>query len=187
MLKVNVGLSRKVTRDYNSTGFSLNLEGEVCGSVDDPETLIERIKEYYDLADEALRQQVERYESESAIASRDEEPVSRPKREPVAETPPSRSSKPEREAPKNGNGSGNGQSQGQPAGEAATNKQIQFLLNLGKRNGLTQPQLEKRFEQQFGRRVGLYELSKREAGEAINALNAVAATPSNGNGRGKSA
>jgi ribulose bisphosphate carboxylase small subunit len=185
MLKVNVGLSRKVSRDFNSTGFSLNLEGELCGSVDDPETLIERIKEYYDLADEALRQQVERYESESAIASRDEEPVSRPKRELVAEAPPSQSSKPERETPKNG--TSNGHSQNQPAGEAATNKQIQFLLNLGKRNGLTQPQLEKRFEQQFGRRVGVYELSKREAGEAITALNGPAAPTSNGNGRGKSA
>jgi hypothetical protein len=61
------------------------------------------------------------------------------------------------------------------------------LLNLGKRNGLTQPQLEKRFEHQFGRRVGLYELSKREAGEAITALNGPVAATSNGNGRGKSA
>lgn len=30
MLRVNVGLSRKLTRDYNSTGFSINVEGEVC-------------------------------------------------------------------------------------------------------------------------------------------------------------
>lgn len=37
MLKVNVGLSRKVSRDYNSTGFSVNLEGEVCAPLDDPE------------------------------------------------------------------------------------------------------------------------------------------------------
>ena len=183
MLKVNVGLSRKVRRDFNSTGFSLNLEGELCGTVDDPETLIERIKEYYDLADEALRQQVERYESDAAIASRDEQPANPPKRESRAEPEPATPSKAERETPKIGNGNGNGPTNV----EAATNKQIQFLLNLGKRNGLTQPQLEKRFEQQFGRRVGLYELSKREAGDAISALNVQAAPASNGNGRAKAA
>ena len=181
MLKVNVGLSRKVTRDFNSTGFSLNLEGELCGSVDDPETLIERIKEYYDLADEALRQQVERYEGDSAIASRDEAPVVPPKREARPEPEPAAPAKAERETPKIGNGNG------QTNVEAATNKQIQFLLNLGKRQGLTQPQLEKRFEQQFGRRVGVYELSKREAGEAITSLNSPAAPTSNGNGRAKAA
>lgn len=183
MLKVNVGLSRKVTRDFNSTGFSLNLEGELCGSVDDPETLIERIKEYYDLADEALRQQVERYEGDSAIASRDEQPVVPPKRETRTEPQPATPSKAERETPQYGNGNGNSQA----PGEAATNKQIQFLLNLGKRQGLTQPQLEKRFEQQFGRRVGVYDLSKREAGEAITSLNSPAAPASNGNSRAKAA
>ena len=68
MLKVNVGLSRKVTRDFNSTGFSLNLEGEICGTLDDPETLIERIKEYYDLADERLhRLQESRMRNVAAI------------------------------------------------------------------------------------------------------------------------
>lgn len=35
MLKVNVGLSRKLSRDYNSTGFSLNLDGELCAGMDD--------------------------------------------------------------------------------------------------------------------------------------------------------
>ena len=181
MLKVNVGLNRKSWRDSNSTGFSLNLEGEICGTLDDPETVIERIKEYYDLADEALRQQIERYESDAAIASRDEQPVVPPKREARPEPEPATPSKAERETPKNGNGNG------QTNFEAATNKQIQFLLNLGKRQGLTQPQLEKRFEQQFGRRVGVYELSKREAGEAITSLNSPAAPASNGNGRAKAA
>lgn len=74
MLKVNAGLSRKLSRDYNSTGFSLNLEGELCVGPDDPEAMIEKIKEFYDLAEEALNQQIERYAGESAIASRDAEP-----------------------------------------------------------------------------------------------------------------
>ena len=72
MLKVNVGLSRKLSRDYNSTGFSLNLEGELCVGLDDPVAMIEQVKEFYDLAEEALNQQIERYEAERAIGSRDE-------------------------------------------------------------------------------------------------------------------
>jgi hypothetical protein len=51
MLNLNVGLSRKVSRGYNSTGFSVNLEGEVCAPLDDPEMIIEKIKELYDLLD----------------------------------------------------------------------------------------------------------------------------------------
>ncbi len=47
MLKANVGLSRKLSKDYNSTGFSLNLEGEVNATLDDPEAVIERIRELY--------------------------------------------------------------------------------------------------------------------------------------------
>jgi len=56
MLKINVGLSRKLSRDYNSAGFSLNLEGQLGGGLDGPETLIEKINEYYDLAEEVLNQ-----------------------------------------------------------------------------------------------------------------------------------
>ena len=44
MLKANVGLSRKISENYNSTGFSLNLEGEIHATLDDPEAVIERIK-----------------------------------------------------------------------------------------------------------------------------------------------
>jgi len=46
MLRVNVGLSRKLSRDYNSSGFSLNLEGEICVGLDDPEAMIERVKDF---------------------------------------------------------------------------------------------------------------------------------------------
>ena len=55
MLKANVGLSRKLSENYQSTGFSLNLEGEINATLDDPEAVIERVRELYDLADEALR------------------------------------------------------------------------------------------------------------------------------------
>lgn len=68
MLRANVGLSRKLTRDYNSIGFSINVEGDVCLPIDDPEAVLEKIRELQDLANESLRDQIGRYESDSAIA-----------------------------------------------------------------------------------------------------------------------
>ncbi len=68
MLRVNVGLSRKLSKDYNSTGFSINLDGEVMAPVSDAEAVIEKVKELFDLAEEALGRQIERNDSEAAIA-----------------------------------------------------------------------------------------------------------------------
>lgn len=180
MLKVNVGLSRKLSRDFNSTGFSLNLEGEICVGLDDPEGMIEKVKEFYDLAEEALSQQIERYEGESAVGQRDEAPpvrtnghASRTSAEPAENPKPIR-----QEAPHSGNG--NAQSP-----DAATNKQVQFLLNLGKRQGLSMPQLENRIQEVFGRKIGVYDLTKREAGEIIDGLNPAPAGTTNGQGRNR--
>ncbi|MCA9026794.1 MAG: hypothetical protein KDA86_16425 [Planctomycetaceae bacterium] len=171
MLKVNVGLSRKVSQDFNSTGFSVNLEGEVCVPLDDPEGIVEKVKELYDLAEEALNQQVERYESESAIASRDAEPPHR--------QAPARSQQNSRNGTANPNGSRTSPARNgsRPARNGnsgapipATNKQVQYLLNLGKRQGLTTPQLEQRVADILGRNVGLYDLTKEEAGVVLDAL-----------------
>ena len=186
MLKVNVGLSRKLSRDFNSTGFSLNLEGELCVGLDDPVAVIERVKEFYDLAEEALNQQIERYEGESAIGNRDAGQPTRANGQRPAAAPPTslpensaqNNSRPNGQAPQNSNG--NGQA---PNEEAATNKQVQYLLNLGKRQGLTQQQLEGRVESIIGRRVGVYDLTKREAGGVIDALNQTGAPVTNGRSR----
>lgn len=180
MLKVNVGLSRKLSRDYNSTGFSLNLEGELCVGPDDPEAMIEKIKEFYDLAEEALNQQIERYEGESAIASRDEAPARQngPGRNRVASQA---SRQPETSPQTSGHGNGHAGN-----GEPATNKQVQYLLNLGKRNGLTPPQLEGRIESILGKRVGVYDLTKKEAGDVIDVLSQNGTPATNGNGRSRS-
>ena len=179
MLKVNVGLARKLSRDFQSTGFSVNLEGEVCVPLDDPEGIVEKIKELYDLAEESLNQQVERYEGESAIASRDEAPPAR------NDPPPSRSS--------NGNGRGNGygnrsnstqngngsRRNGNDGGfTPASNKQISFMTNLAKRQGLTTPQLRQRVAEIVGREVDLYDLSKSEAGNVLDELTAEDNAPS---------
>jgi hypothetical protein len=39
MLKINVGLSKKLSKDYNSTGYSVNLEGEITAPVSDPDAV----------------------------------------------------------------------------------------------------------------------------------------------------
>ncbi|MGQ9770235.1 MAG: hypothetical protein ACUVQG_06750 [Thermogutta sp.] len=182
MLRVNVGMSRKLSRDYNSTAFSVNLEGEIGVQVDQPEVVLEKIREYYDLADEALRVQIERYESDSAIASRDEEP-----RKPLPSAP---------RIAQTGHGNGQDRCNGhvaQPAtpepaqqprqpqngnghqGELATNKQIQFLLNLSKQKRMTKQQLQEHIAATLGYDCDIYELSKRDAGIVLDRL-------TNGNG-----
>jgi hypothetical protein len=171
MLRVNVGMSRKLSKDFCSTGFSLNLDGEISVGLDDPEAVVEKIKEFYDLAEESLAQQIERYEGESAIASRDETP-----RAPAPETTAANDRNRQGSTgyrTGNGNGNsrnGNGHRQAQAPAPPATNKQIQFLLNLAKREGLTTPQLENRVAGILGRETGLYDLTKQEAGAVLDSF-----------------
>ena len=169
MLRANVGLSRKLSKDYNSTGYSINLDGEITAPVSDPEGVIEQVKELFDLAEETLAQQIDRSQSEAAIASRDEEP--RP------QTPVNRNGNRVNSGngngsiatgeakttapPQNGNGNGNGNNQEE---QPATNKQVQYLLSLGKRQKLSTVQLEKKIAEILGRQVGVYDLSKQAAG-----------------------
>ena len=62
---------------------------------------------------------------------------------------------------------------------------MQYLLNLGKRQGLTPPQLEGRIEGILNKKVGVYDLTKREAGDVIDALNQNGTPVNNGNGRSR--
>ena len=170
MLKVNVGLSRKLSRDFNSSGFSVNIEGEVLADLSDAEATLVRIQEFYDVAEESLARQIERYESDSAIASRDE-PVATPSPPPqLPQRQTLNASGPSKSQPSAGTPTPQRTSQGSP--ESATNKQIQFLLNISKRHGLTTPKLEERIAEILGRRVGLYELSKRDAGVVLDSFTA---------------
>jgi hypothetical protein len=167
MLKVNVGLSRKLSRDFNSTGFSVNIEGEVLADLSDAEATIVKIQEFYDVAEETLARQIERHESDSAIAARDESvptPSQPPQRQALNA---SASAKPQSPA-----AAPSSQRTSPGSGEPATNKQVQFLLNLGKRHGLTTPKLEDRIAELLGRPIGLYELSKRDAGVVLDSFTA---------------
>ena len=162
MLKANVGLSRKLSENYQSTGFTLNLEGEINATLDDPESVIERIKELYDVADEALSQQIDRHQSDSAIAARDADP------QPVNNG--HSNGRPTPEA--NGLTSRNGHRDEKPqSGEPASNKQVAYLQNLAKRQKLFGTRLEGFIEEAIGRRCTPYDLTKKEAGAVIDALN----------------
>ena len=152
MLKVNVGLSRKLSKDFQSAGFSVNIEGEVTALTSDPETVVEQVKELYDLAEEALDQQIERSRSVDSLAARDEE------------------------RPSGSRSQSNGRNQSRRSGdtdtnvEPATEKQVNYLLTIGKRQRLSTAKLETRIADILGQDIGLYDLTKRQAAQAIDAL-----------------
>jgi hypothetical protein len=194
MLKATVGLSRKISRDYNSTGYSVNLDGEIPVSVDDAQAVVEKVRELFSLAEEALNREIERENGQDTNGRREE---ARP-------TPP----QPSNNGHHNGNGQPtpiksaaaptnsnppvtqpapmppaqsqsiptNGQNNG--TGDGATNKQVQFLLNMAKRFKLTPPLLEGRIAEIIGRRSGVYELTKKEAGQVLDHF-----TSTNGTGK----
>jgi len=176
MLKANVGLSRKISRDYQSSGYAVNLEGEILVPPDDPEAVLVRVQELFQLAQEALNQEIDRDQGEQAIGRHDME---RPQ--------------PKADGHDNGhvNGSdgnsappktaGNGKGSGQSSDEAASNKQVQFLLNMGKRFKLSTSQLEGRIADILGRHCGVYELTKKEAGLVLDHLT----KSTSGNGKGQ--
>lgn len=164
MIRANVGISRKFSQDFNSSGFSLNLEAEILATVDDPETLVERIKELYDLAEEALDRKVSEAREIETFANRDSEVQSgvrnngriRNQRPDDPDITPSRNG--HHEEPR-------------PNGDQATNKQVQFLTSLAKRQKLSGIKLEEFIEEVIGRNSSPYDLSKKEAGRVIDALN----------------
>lgn len=161
MLRANVGVSKKMSRDYNSRGFTLNLEGEIHATLDDPEAVIERIKELYSVAEEALDRQVSEADEIDNFARRDAED--------------------QRPRPSNGHPNGygeasppsrNGHREAKPGDpEPATNKQVQFLTTLAKRQKLSGAKLEGFIEEVIGHPCSPYDLSKKEAGQVIEALN----------------
>lgn len=165
MIKVNVGMSRKVSKDYNSTGFSINLEGEVALSLDDPQLALERIKEFYDIAEETLAQQIESYEasfsgSNDRTASNAASPQVGNKNQNRTEL---RDSSKEDRRPASG-------ATAVSTASKATNKQLQFLLGLGKRHQMGLKELEEMVDVEFGEGLGFYELSKEQAGSLITTL-----------------
>lgn len=160
MLRANVGVSRKTSMDYNSRGFTLNLEGEIQATLDDPEAVIERIKELYAVAEEALDRQVVEAREIDHVASRDADDSSRP------------TSGDRLDGHANEDPSRNERQVSRPAGpEPATDKQVRFMTTLARRRKLDEAMLEDFIEEVAGRRSLPRSLTKKEAGAVINALN----------------
>ena len=188
MLRVNVGLSRKLSKDYNSTGYSVNLDGEVTAAVSDPEGVIEQVKELFDLAEEALSVQVERSQSVDAIASHDKESQPQAHNGRNGNSAKGSNGANETNSSNGTNGSnlpkaGQRRSQGQAANgngrngnghepQPATNKQIKFLLDLGKQQRMSKRQLEGKVAEVLGCECGIYDLSKQDACAVLDALTA---------------
>jgi hypothetical protein len=163
MLKANVGVSRKISKDYNSTGFSLNLEGEILAPVDDPEAVVQRIRELYGIAEEALDRQINDSQGTDEIARRDKDDPGENDRNGHGNARPE--PRPDRQVP--GRNGDNGKPRSE---EPATNKQVQYLQTLAKRNKLFGPRLETFIEEVVGHRCSAYDLSKPEAGRVIDQL-----------------
>jgi hypothetical protein len=163
MLKASVGLSRKLSRDYNSAGYSVTLEGEITGTPDDPETVLGRIQELFSLAEEALTTEIDRDQGEQRLGGRDEESASPRAGTPTAAAP----TQPDPPRQQRGTGTASGTSAGD---DAVTSKQVQFVFSLAKRHRLSNAQLEAQIERLVGRRVRVEDLTKREAGRLIDAL-----------------
>ncbi len=161
MLRANVGLSRKVSRNFNSDGYSVNLDAEINAPLDDTEAVLERIQELFHLAEEALAQEIDRDQGEAAIGRHDEERPAHVAQDTHSADRSGNGSSP-RPAPSTGNGSRQGQD------EPASNKQVQFLLTLSKRFKLSTPQLEQRISQIIGRKCGVYDLTKKEAAKILD-------------------
>lgn len=162
MLKAVVTLNRKITRDYNSTGYGVSVEGEIPTTPDDHEGVLGRVKELFALAEEALAQEIDRDQSEDAIGRRDEQRPSPVPTHNNGNGTPAPVNPPRQDNQPNNNGA--------PTEERITDKQVKYLFTLAKRAGLANGQLETQIEQVVGRRVRVYDLSKREAGRVIDSL-----------------
>jgi hypothetical protein len=60
MLKAQVGLSRKISHNYNSSGYTVSLEAEVGASLDQPDAVREQIDRLFELAEQALQEEISR-------------------------------------------------------------------------------------------------------------------------------
>lgn len=157
MLRASVSLSRKVSHDFDSSGYTVTLEGEVPHPPDDAEAVLEKVAELFHLAEEALATEIER----------DQKHQPDPKdATPPPPTTPTRSHRAE-PLPINRPASSNGST---PSPSTATPKQLQFLQNLGKRKGLSRDDLDGVIAEVLGSAKRTGELSKREAGQVIDHL-----------------
>ena len=112
-ITLNVGLSRKVSQDYNSRGYSINLNVELpVDAVNDPSTITQSADQLFGLCDHLLDQQIK-----GDGGSNSTEPTSRGN---------GRSKPNGRTYRRNGNGQSNG-------ARSLTNAQERAITNMARR------------------------------------------------------
>ncbi len=176
MLLANVGVSRKVSRDYQSTGYTVNLDGEIPFPTEDSEGVLSKIQELFDLAHEAVGREIERDQGDASIARRDE-PAKAPAPPKTAAPRPRfngrlKNHSPQLESPSTsppaGNGRGSPNDHGNGTTEPATNKQVQFIHTMARRLGFGSADIAEEIKKIVGRECGPHALSKAEAGKVLD-------------------
>lgn len=176
-LKLTVGQSRKISENYNSTGFSLNIEAELPASAaQEPDTLARAANELFqlceDLLDEQIRNSTPNTENQASKPPRALGPQNERRHDPST-----RPTQPQRKASEHG-GNGNGHSNGGP--KPITKAQTKAILNMCRR---LERDADVVAEGNFGV-GGVHELSIRQASELIDVLKAdIESTTTAGVGR----
>lgn len=99
MVIVKVSLSRKLTRDFNSTGFGLDIQSELPSqTVEDPQAMAQATEHLFQLANDLLEVEVAKAQG--------------------AEQPPQAQASPSPTADRNGSGNGHARPQAQGNGKA---------------------------------------------------------------------
>lgn len=168
MLRANVGVSRKVTREFQSAGYSVSLDGEIPFGPDDAEGVLDKVAELFHIAEEALRVQIERdhgtqsagnrHDAPPPPASTDGHPKANGRSEPLPMNRPPHTGG---QRPAKG---------ATPSPEPATPKQLQYLQTLAKRKALSRDELDAVIARVVGSAKETGELTKREAGAVIDHL-----------------
>ncbi len=149
MLRATVRLGRTVVRPDHPAEYAVALDGEIPFGPDDPEGVLEKVAELFHLADEALAREVDRDRDPSPAPAADaspQRPATLAKPKTPSPTPP------------------------EPRSDAATPKQVRYLLNLAKRNGLSRDELDAVVARVTGSPKKTGELTRRDAGIVIDHL-----------------
>lgn len=140
MLRATVRLGRIVAHPDHTGEYAVALDGEIPFGPDDPEGVLERVAELFHLADEALAREIDRGHEPTPISRTEPKPKS--------------------------TGAGHAESRS----DAATPKQVQYLLNLAKRNSLSRDELDAVIARVTNSPKKVGELTKRDAGLVIDHL-----------------
>ncbi len=140
MLRATVRLGRIIAHPDHTGEYAVALEGEIPFSSDDPEGVLEKVAELFHLADEALAREIDRGHEPTQISRIVPKPKS--------------------------TGAGHAESRS----DTATPKQVQYLLNLAKRNNLSRDELDTVIARVTNSPKKVGELTKYDAGLVIDHL-----------------